>query len=250
MSRVTFLWPGFSREWGVIDRVGSYLDVDFVIMAAGSGTRMQARVKKQWIPIENKPLFVYTLSRMLACGADSLIVVVHPDDVMATAETLEASGIPIDCCRIVTGGVDRQESVFRGISVAKRKLVAVHDAARPFFASEDIAAVVQRARLTGAATLGYPVRDTLVHTYCEAITETVPRDSLWQVQTPQVFFRDWLMAAHAKAIRDGFRGTDDTVLVDRLGHRVDVVRGSALNVKITEPGDDMYLRLWEGRSCE
>ncbi len=244
------MWPGFSGEWGVIDHVLSYTDIDFVIMAAGSGTRMQAKMKKQWIPIENQPLFVYTLSRLLVFGADSLIVVVHPDDVEATARILQASGVPKSCCRIVTGGSDRQESVFHGIRVAKRKFVAVHDAARPFIDKDDIAAVVKRARITGAATLGYPVRDTLVRTDDEAITEAVPRDSLWQVQTPQVFLHEWLLAAHVQAMREGFHGTDDTALVARLGHRVDVVRGSALNVKITEPGDAMYLRLWEGRKCE
>ncbi len=244
------MWPGFSREWGVIDHVLSYADVDFVIMAAGSGTRMQANMKKQWIPIENHPLFVYTLLRLLAFGADSLIVVVHLDDAEATANILQSSGISKTNCRIVTGGNDRQESVFHGISVAKRKFVAVHDAARPFVDKVDIAAVVQRAHITGAATLGYPARDTLVRTQDEAITEVVPRDSLWQVQTPQVFLRERLLLAHEKAIDDGFHGTDDTALVARLGYHVDVVRGSALNVKITEPGDAMYLRLWEGRKCE
>ena len=241
------VFPGSGR---IIEGQSLYHDVDFVIMAAGSGTRMQQSIKKQWMPIAKKPLFLYTVLRFLSFGADSIIVVVHPDDVLATRETLRKDGVSLSLFQVVTGGFDRQESVFYGLCASSRPLVAVHDAARPFVMENDVLSVVTEARRSGAATLGYPVRDTLIAVEQTTMTHTLARDGIWQVQTPQVFFRDWLTMAHVKARQEGFHGTDDTTLLGRLGYAVHVVRGSAFNVKITEPGDELFIKLWEARECE
>ncbi len=225
-----------------------YTDVDLILMAAGTGSRMKLAVKKQWMLIGEKPMFVHTLLRFLAMGFDSCILVVHETERLATQEALATYGIDAARCRLAIGGEDRQASVLRGLALATRPLVAVHDAARPFFQEKDIANVITKARETGAATLASPVRDTLVVVdQDEALLETKSRDGVWQVQTPQVFTRAWLCEAHEVARQKGYRSTDDTYLLRQIGHQVYVVRGASLNVKITEPDDALFIALWEGK---
>ena len=114
--------------------------------------------------------------------------------------------------------------------------VAVHDAARPCIANEWIDAVFRAAQETGAAILGIPVSNSLKRVAADnTIEATVPRANLWEAQTPQVFRRDWLVEAYAKAGREP--ATDDAELVQRLGHKIKVVPGSPINMKITTKDD-------------
>jgi 2-C-methyl-D-erythritol 4-phosphate cytidylyltransferase len=146
---------------------------------------------------------------------------------------------------VVAGGADRQESVWRALQRVPdgARWIVVHDAVRPFVTG----ALVERVRAAaarGAATCGIPVRETVKRVKDGAIEATVERQGLWLTQTPQVFARDLLWEAHEKARRDGFAGTDDAVLVERLGTTVAMVPGLAQNLKITTPEDLRTARAW------
>lgn len=226
-----------------------FADVDVLIMAAGVGSRMGGSIRKQWLTIFEQPLFWYTAERFRLFGATSVILVVHPEDVAAVNQFVaERNHHPV--YSVCVGGSNRQESVYCGLAQTKRPFVAVHDAARPFICEQDVLRVIAAARQFGAVTLGHPVRDTLKRTTASGkICETVERENAWQVQTPQVFLRQELIAAHERAREAGYSGTDDTALLERIGVTVQIVPGSAWNVKITEPEDLLFMRWREENIC-
>jgi 2-C-methyl-D-erythritol 4-phosphate cytidylyltransferase len=117
------------------------------------------------------------------------------------------------------------------------EIIVVHDAVRPLITRRLIDAVVRAAATSGAAICALPIAETVKRVRDEVVQATLDRSELWTVQTPQAFRADLLREAHEKARRDGVVGTDDAMLVERLGHPVRVVRGLAENVKITTPDD-------------
>jgi len=117
------------------------------------------------------------------------------------------------------------------------EIVVVHDAVRPLITPDLIASVVRAAAEHGAAICALPIAETVKRVRNEVVEATLDRSELWAVQTPQAFRAALLREAHEKAQRDGVVGTDDAMLVERLGHTVRVVRGRAENVKITTPED-------------
>ena len=143
---------------------------------------------------------------------------------------------------VVDGGAERADSIQKALEKVKPEIdfVAVHDAARPCIADEWISEIFATAEKTGAAIPAIPVGGTLKRVAGGTIVETVSREGLWEAQTPQVFRRDLLLKAYAQ--RGGFDATDDAQLVERLGHKVNIVPGSAVNLKITTRED---LRLAE-----
>ncbi len=133
--------------------------LDVLVMAAGTGSRMGMAERKQWLTLCGSPLFIYTLKKLIAFGADSLYVVVYPDDVARVEEALRTAGLAH--VHVVPGGETRQDSVRFGLTKTSREFVAVHDGARPFLEKADFLRVVDLAMECGAATIGAPVRDTL-----------------------------------------------------------------------------------------
>jgi 2-C-methyl-D-erythritol 4-phosphate cytidylyltransferase len=143
----------------------------------------------------------------------------------------------------VAGGAERQDSVRAGLAALPPEVewVAVHDAARPWVRPDDVSRVIRAARETGAAILAVPCADTVKRVKEGRVIETPPRNELWAAQTPQVFRRDWLEEAHAKAAAEGARGTDDASLVEALGLPVAVVPGDPSNRKVTTREDLAFL---------
>jgi 2-C-methyl-D-erythritol 4-phosphate cytidylyltransferase len=140
---------------------------------------------------------------------------------------------------VVAGGATRQESVWCALQAAPAEcdIAIVHDAVRPFISRALIDAVVAAAADGGAAICARPIAETVKRVRDGVVDATVDRAGLWAVQTPQAFRTALLREAHEKARRDGVTGTDDAMLVERLGHPVRVVMGLAGNVKITTPED-------------
>ncbi len=124
--------------------------------------------------------------------------------------------------------------------------MVVHDAVRPFITSEIVERVLAAARVPGAATCGWPVRETVKRVRDKVVEATLSREGLWLTQTPQAFRRALLVEAHDKAARDGYRATDDAMLIERLGGRVSMVEGLPQNLKITTPDDLKAARAWMG----
>jgi 2-C-methyl-D-erythritol 4-phosphate cytidylyltransferase len=215
------------------------VSVAALIVAAGPGTRLGAGVPKAFVLVGGVPLFIRALRALLAVSAVDEAVVVAPPDALSDARALLERHGPLRVeVRVVGGGAERQDSVRNGLAaIGDAELVAIHDAARPFVAAAVVEAAIAAARLDGAAIVAVPSVDTVKVADADGwIESTPPRSRTWLAQTPQVFRTDLIRAAHARS-GAGAPATDDAALVERLGHRVRVVAGSADNRKITTPDD-------------
>lgn len=210
-----------------------------VVPAAGSGRRMGARPPKQFLLLRGVPLLVRTLTALGRGRVIGGIVVVAPPAAVERTRRLLARHRVGRVLAVIPGGRERQESVWLGLQAvpAVADLIVVHDGVRPFVTEALVRAVVEAARRFGAAACGLPIRETVKRAPGGIVGATVDRDGLWLVQTPQAFHRKLLSDAHEQARRDGFVGTDDAVLVERLGAPVRMVQGLVENVKITTPED-------------
>lgn len=214
--------------------------VSAIIVAAGSSTRMGTGDSKQFIPLLGKPAIEYTLRAFQDSEAVSeIIVVCREQDSLRIRELADKIGIT-KLSQLVKGGESRAQSVQNGISAvsAEAKYLAIHDGARPLISSEEINRVLGRAFETGAATLGTPVTDTIkVVNDDNLIVSTPVRSTLRAVQTPQVFDREMYEFALDKAGDELDSFTDDCSLIENLGVEIEVVEGSAENIKLTTPID-------------
>jgi 2-C-methyl-D-erythritol 4-phosphate cytidylyltransferase len=231
--------------------------VSVILPAAGLGTRMTRCVsgagsRKQFLPLDGVPLFLYTARKFAECEAVvEILVAVRPEDVEWTQGVADGAHLskPV---KVVEGGDARQDSVDRALAHVDPgvELVAVHDAVRPFIDRPTIEAVFAEAARSGAAIVGIVPVDTVKQVEPRpenriAVRSTIPRDHLVLAQTPQVFRYDLLWRAFAAARADGFVGTDEASLVERLDEvEVSVVAGTDRNIKITKPGDLELARLF------
>ncbi len=217
------------------------MHVTAVIPAAGTGVRMGGSVAKPFLLVGGIPLLARTLLR-LACSQviDAYVLVVPPGSEETCAKAVVAAyGLPA-ASRIVPGGAVRQASVRAGLQALPpgTDLVLVHDAARPCVPVGVVRATVEAAARDGAAVAAIPATETVKEAGPDGrIVRTLPRESLWIAQTPQAFARSIILEAHAAATADGFLGTDDAALVERLGRPVTLVPGSPENIKVTHPAD-------------
>ncbi len=215
-----------------------------ILAAAGKSQRFRDRnYKKPFAPLAGKAVWLYSAERFLnRSDVKQLILVIAPED---REEFLQRFGanIAILGVEVVDGGRERAESVIRALSHVREDLeyVAVHDAARPCLVDAWIDQVFAAAEKSGAAILANPVVGTLKRSVDgKSIGETVPRDGLWEAQTPQVFRRELLLKAYAQ--HGKLNPTDESQAVERLGHAVTLVENSRMNLKITTRDD---LRLAE-----
>jgi len=224
--------------------------VAVILPAAGLGTRMgrgsaekTGTSRKQFMLLEGSPILMHTVRKFAASDRVSEIVVVVPAADLQWVSELLAAEFPPSRVRVVEGGNSRQQSVENGLGALRQQadLVAVHDAVRPFIDLETIHTAFDEAAESGAAIVGVPVVDTVKQvsrsTGKVKIRATIPREKLVLAQTPQVFRRDLLERAFQLAREDGFIGTDEASMVERLDVEVNVVLGTDRNIKITKPGD-------------
>jgi 2-C-methyl-D-erythritol 4-phosphate cytidylyltransferase len=216
-------------------------DVAVLIPAGGVGTRLGRRTPKQFLRVGAEPILAATVRHFRRHPRVAAIVVAAPAAHVARARRLLGPGVAV-----VAGGATRQDSVRLALEASPPgvALAVVHDAVRPFITKALVDAVLAAARADGAAICALPVAETVKRVRDGLVEATVERAGLWAVQTPQAFRAELLREAHDKARRDGVAGTDDAMLVERLGHRVRVVLGLPGNVKITTPED---LRRARGR---
>lgn len=210
-----------------------------ILPAAGKSSRFRDKnYKKVFAPLDNRAVWLHSAERFLnRDDVCQVILVVAPED----REYLNfkfAANISILGIQVVEGGAERADSIESALARVNPEAthVCIHDAARPCLANEWIDRVFEAAEKSGAAILAIPVASTLKRVGSNhTIEETVPRDNLWEAQTPQVFRRELLLEAYAK--RAGFQATDDAQLVERVGHPVTVVTGSPINIKVTTQED-------------
>ncbi len=223
-----------------------------IIPAAGTGVRMGSGTPKQFLSLEGVPIFIHTLRKFARSEAiDSIDLGVRPDDMQRVHQDLAAEPVakPVS---VIAGGATRQETVDRALAAAPPdiEIVVVHDAVRPFVELDLIGKVVEAARKEGAAILGIPSIDTVKQVERQMILGTIPRERIVLAQTPQAFRYPLLRDAFAKARQEGFMGTDESSLVERLGVNVTVLMGSDRNIKITKPSDLPLARLYLAQEAE
>ena len=216
-----------------------------IVAAAGMGTRMGGSVSKQRMLIFGKSVLTHAVERLCASGLFYECVVVVPEGELQLYQSLlaESEGCQSLSLRCVEGGRERMTSIRKGLSQLSEEigLVLIHDGARPFVSLETLQAAVWKAEETGAAVAAVPAKDTIKVVSPEGIVVSTPdRSRLYQIQTPQVFRIDWLTEAHRLALNEGWAATDDSALIERLGHPVHLVKGSYFNIKITTPEDLVF----------
>jgi 2-C-methyl-D-erythritol 4-phosphate cytidylyltransferase len=218
---------------------GQYVSV--IIAAAGMSNRMGSKINKQFIYINNKPVLAHSIEKFQKCKyVDEIIVVAKEDEVDYCRKEIVKRYKFDKVSKIVRGGITRQDSVYNGILALDERtdIVLSHDGARPFVKVENIIDGIEGAFKHGACVVGVPVKDTIkVVKDDKNIDNTPKRDILWAAQTPQCFKKSVIMNGYKKAIEDGFIGTDDSSLVERLGIDVKMIMGSYENIKITTPED-------------
>ena len=214
--------------------------VGAIIPAGGKGVRMGASSAKQFLALGGKPIFLHTLERVHSCPEVDRIVLVAPREHASQMEESVRSG-HLAKTSVAIGGDQRQDSVWSGLQLLKSDeidIVVVHDAVRPFISHELIREVVATALNHGAAIAAVRPKDTVKSSSDDRVVlTTLKRDRLWIVQTPQAFRFDLLFQAYEKAFADGFYGTDDASLVERMGIDVKIVPGNYDNIKITTTED-------------
>jgi 2-C-methyl-D-erythritol 4-phosphate cytidylyltransferase len=230
------------------------MKVTVILPAAGLGTRMgrtppesAGTSRKQFMLLNGAPILLHTIRKFFSCPSVSEIVVaLRAEDIPWVREFLEKEPAtkPV---RLVEGGDSRQQSVENALASLdpSTDIVAVHDAVRPFIDRATIEKVIAEAAQAGAAIIGIVPVDTIKQVHLNKVRATLARERLMLAQTPQVFRYALIKQAFEKAREDGFTGTDESSLVERLEQvEVTVVPGSDRNIKITKPSDMELARLF------
>nr|BAL52613.1 2-C-methyl-D-erythritol 4-phosphate cytidylyltransferase [uncultured Acetothermia bacterium] len=211
--------------------------ISAIVLAAGRGTRLGADVPKAYLPLQGKPILLYSLKTLSQCALISeLIVVIHPDDAERARHVLKALEKPV---KVVFGGAQRQDSALAGVRAASGDFVLVHDAARPLVSPKLIERVIATMKAHRAAVPALPVADSLKrvsHDYL--IIADVDRTGLFSAQTPQGGERRLLLDALERACAQGRSFPDEaSALLAMSDVRAKVVPGEAHNIKITTEAD-------------
>jgi 2-C-methyl-D-erythritol 4-phosphate cytidylyltransferase len=219
-----------------------------VLPAAGAGERFKTKSQdtpKQFIGLDGRPLYIWSLTTLANhTGIDTIVVVVPGTSLDLVQEEIKHHLPPHLSKKIIltAGGSTRQDSVRNGLERLAQlsqspSYVLVHDAARPLLTSQMVDNVIASVTANGACTLAVPVTDTVKKVKNGLVGETLDRSELVQIQTPQAAKFEWLLEAHRKAARENFGTTHDSTILEHSGHKVHIVSGSPYNLKITNPED-------------
>jgi 2-C-methyl-D-erythritol 4-phosphate cytidylyltransferase len=214
-----------------------------IIPAAGSGTRLGGNLPKQFLPLAGIPLIFHTLLRFEICpDIDAVAVALPVSDIVEMGDAISERAFHKPF-HLVPGGKERSDSILNALEAIagmSPDIVVIHDAVRPFISTTDISAVIQRTQEIGAAILAIPATDTIKEVENGLITRTLDRRKIYRAQTPQAFRYELLLKANQAARADHVPAellTDDSLLVERLGAPIAIVKGSPDNLKITTPED-------------
>ncbi|MBN1156688.1 2-C-methyl-D-erythritol 4-phosphate cytidylyltransferase [Candidatus Woesearchaeota archaeon] len=211
-----------------------------IIVAAGKGERMNHGFNKVFLKLGKSNIISSTVSRFESCKlVDLIIVVTAENDIQKMRETLADFK---KIAAVVPGGRERQDSVFSGITKAlelgsETDIVLIHNGCNPFVSLDEVEQSIKEAVKYDAAVCAFPLKDTIKRVKNGFVFETIPRNNVWQMQTPQAMKLGVAKVAFDKAYADGHYATDDVALVERIGKKVKIVECSYKNFKITTPDD-------------
>lgn len=216
------------------------MQYDVIIPAAGSGKRMGAAFNKLFIELNGKTIIERTVDVFLSdINCKKVILAIKPEEQSIFEQIFTEKGTKIS---YVNGGLERQYSVRNGLEVVpcETEIILVHDGARPFIDHVQIQELIKNTRETGGTVLAVRVKDTIKRTEGLTIKETINRENLWSIQTPQAFRTEVLRQAHSWADETGYLGTDEASLVEKIGVSVSVTEGNYENIKITTKEDILF----------
>ena len=225
-----------------------------IVLAGGSGRRMHSNVKKQYLLIGDKPVLYYSLEAFQSSSLiDEIILVCSYEDIEQCREEIVVRYGFTKVKKIVAGGKERHDSVFEGLKALEDcTYVMIHDGARPFIDEEMLERIWSELPSVRACTVGMPVKDTIkLSDTLGFVEKTLPRERLWNIQTPQAFAYDLIRRAHelrAEGLLEA-QITDDAMLIEYTEQiPVKLIEGSYENIKITTPEDLLYAELiWRQR---
>ncbi len=215
--------------------------VAVILPAAGRSQRFgDKNYKKPFAPLGDRAVWLHTVERFSNRDDVCQTILVIAEEDRESFHTKFGANLAFMGVEVAIGGAERSDSVAAGLERVSddAALVAIHDAARPCVQSKSIDAVFASASASGAAILATPIAETIKRASSDqppSISETVSRAGLWAAHTPQVFAREIIQTAYAQ--RGGATATDDSQLVERIGHAVTLVEDSSLNIKITTRRD-------------
>lgn len=220
--------------------------VTALIPCAGQGKRMGASINKPFIEVAGKPIIYFALKTFQDHPQIHDIVMIARDSEISYCWEEIVKKYNFDKVKkIIVGGKERQESVALGLKGVAHdtKWIVVHDGVRPLLSAKTLSYALSIAFEKGSAVVGVPAKDTIKMIEADmSVIATPKRESLWLVQTPQIFPREVLMDAYKKAKEKGWSVTDDSSLVEKMGYKVYMAKGEYNNIKITTPEDIDYLR--------
>lgn len=216
-----------------------------IVLAAGSGSRMKSKTKKQFMEIKGKPVIWYSLFEFEKSRVDEIILVTGKEDIdYCKKEIVEKYNLK-KIKNVVAGGSERYESVYNGLKEVTGNIVLIHDGARPLINNEIIERSIEGTIKSDACVVGVPVKDTIKRANKEGyIIDTPNRSELWITQTPQSFKTDLVKMAYKKMKEELEKGnttlniTDDAIVVEEFTtNQVRFVQGDYKNIKVTTPED-------------
>ncbi len=215
-----------------------------IIPAAGVGKRFKSRISKPLVIVKGKPVIIYTLKAFEDCSLiKSVILVGNKKNLEALRKVVKKFHLK-KVIRIIPGGATRTQSIAQGLKILDEdtRIVIVHDGVRPLVSVKLLKEATRQCQAHRAVTVAVPVKPTIkkVDKRTQVIKETLNRDELWEVQTPQVFRKEILLKAYAKN-KNG-NATDDASLVERLGVPVKIVTGDYKNIKVTTTEDLVIMK--------
>lgn len=220
--------------------------VSAVIVAGGKGKRMGQGISKQYIKLEDKEVLAIAIEAFnKAQIIDEIVVVVGENEIDYCNENIIKKYKFEKVKKIIGGGIERQDSVYNGLINCNEntEIVLIHDGARPFVTEKMIVNSVNCARSYGACTIAVPVKDTIKTASVEGvIINTLKREELYAIQTPQTFKLNLILEGHREAKKNKLYVTDDTMLIEAMGKIVRIVQGSYFNIKLTTPEDLIFAR--------
>jgi len=208
-----------------------------IVPAAGSGKRFNPYRRKTFVDLQGIPLIIHTLKRLnQSASIEEVIPVMRSEDVEDGYDMVARHGLH-KIRRIVVGGRERQDSVYNGLKSIDEGIVLIHDGVRPIIPDGLIERVIAELDGFDGVVPGVPLRETVKLIDGAMVVNTISREGLWSIQTPQAFPVNTLKKAYEKAYKEGYYATDDSALVERIGGRVKIIMGSPFNIKVTTPED-------------
>ncbi len=205
--------------------------VSVIILAGGVGKRLGGHVPKQLIKINNKTILEHTIDVFHNMDEiEEIVLVCLSDEIKNIGDKYKK----VICTK---GGDTRQSSVYNGLQKVTKEIVLIHDGVRPFVSKKDIIKIIEKVKQNKNVVIGTKVKDTIKVCNGNKVLNTLKRENLWAVQTPQGFKKDIILEAHKKALENNYIGTDDTSLIENMGLIVEIVEGNYNNIKITTKED-------------